>query len=153
MFEESEHDSPLRLNGSALELVRSRPALYTGVEKPSADLLVSILIRAILPLTSEVISVRCFEDWHVIACGEDWIARCDIKPDQCVFTQIVLFPEVSPHGYHPEVLLAAFGSDVLTATPEESRVITGGGWTDELRQAVGALPEWRRVVAFRMASA
>jgi hypothetical protein len=150
MLEQTECDSaPLKLPGSPLEFVRSRPELYTGVDRPDADLLVSFLIRGILPLTSELISVRRFEGWYLIACAEDWIALCDIKPDQCVFTQIVLFPEVSPSGYHPEVLLAAFGTDVLTATPEESRVITGQGWTDDLRQAVGALPEWKRLVAFR----
>ncbi|MEO7720268.1 MAG: hypothetical protein ABIY70_29095 [Capsulimonas sp.] len=135
----------------ALEFIRSNPKMFVGDNPPTEALLTKYLLEGVLLLTENQV-VTCRRDgWRIIAAEDDWLTLGRHQSERSVFLDVVQFPELGVNCCRPEVAMAAFAQDVVTASDEGWTNIQGAPMDAEMMARLrDELPRWRRLVAFRM---
>ena len=116
----------------------------------AADLAIRI-VTEILCTTRYVVMTQHSDSWWIIACEEDWLGSRAEGSAEEFFRRIVPSPKVGVNAFYGEVLLTVFADDVITATSSEVVLVKGSvSEIDPIWSLIGALPERKRVVAFRV---
>jgi hypothetical protein len=111
------------------------------------------LVADILYVTKRAVSVVQQDQWWIVASEYDWIraSQGEVSIEE-YFTRLIPFPQAGVNTAHGEVLLTAFATRLVTATPSESPLpLIGAAPEDSLIAGVArALPHWCRLVAFQL---
>lgn len=142
---------PIRVVEGGPAWARARPEVFFSQGQPSLEELKALLLQAARTLGSARVQDLSFDDWHVVAATDDWLARgATLVAGRSLFHHLHAFPELGQNCSRPEFLVQAFASDVISQGPEGTSVVKGAfdaaaaGW----RLAVDA-KAWQRVIAFR----
>jgi hypothetical protein len=137
----------------AVEYIRNRPQMFLRSGRVDGQELAELVLGDALILTSGPVTVFRRGDWWFVGCEEDWMARQSSGSVDDLFSRIVAFPEAGPNSMHSEVLLTAFAQDVLIKEGGALHVLQGCvSEQDEVWKTLQQAPQWKRGVAFRVAS-
>jgi hypothetical protein len=122
--------------------------MYLPSGRVNGHSLASAIFTDALVESNRRVVVERLNDWWIIASDHDWIGPA--AKDH--FERIVPFPEAGPNSMRSEVLLTAFADDVIVFDAVSHCIIKGDAKATEPLIALRKQhPEWKRIVAFRLA--
>jgi hypothetical protein len=128
--------------------IRNNPKMYLGVAVPCASTLVSALVEIIIKEGSDAVSVNRRGDWWLVAASMDWLTLANLSVEDA-FSTLLPAPILGGLSVRPEILMAAFSLNVVTAGRDGLKHVCGSiGFP-----VPSEVSDWHsngRIVAFRM---
>lgn len=132
----------------SVEFIRSRPDMFLRGEFNPSDMAGRLAGDALI-LGALHVTITRGDMWHIISADNDWLsAHPPVEPREAFF-QIVRFPEAGDNSMRGEVLLTAFASKVISASPHDRFVVKGSIEMDDAIWSKMCLSGMARSIAFQ----
>lgn len=135
----------------ATEWARSHAAFFFESGAASVEDLSRQLLQGARLLAESSVELTRHGDWFVVSSEDDWLANSLHQvAEALLFERPAAFPELGQNCTRPEFVVAAFAEEVIVATGQDRRSISGLVSPAECDRILNAAtPGFRRAIAFK----
>ena len=134
-------DDVSSVNSDGIAFVRARRSMFAHLV-PDGRAAALLLCEAVLVSGCDDVAVTRDGDFYAVKSSTDWLSGC-----ADVFEHVVAFPELGANAIHPELVLSAFSTELVTVCNGETRFVVGTATSNAVKISV---PDTGRSVIFRL---